>query len=236
MQNLLIAPHNDDETLFASFALQTLDPLVLIVYDSIKQYQDGDLACMAAVRRLETLAAVQTLRPDDSPWRQHQDCGVVFLGLDDRKTYNWEVVMSAIVNALRGAQSDSLLHQFMINSELWARAGKRLRIGCFDQVVFPLRHEGGNLQHNLVADVCAGIDWATEAGGRSGLSMYASYVNADGFPPGKIIAGVPAYERFPGRTGEMISRKLRALACYPSQLWRADCSPHFLRSQEEFYV
>ena len=69
---LLLAPHNDDESLFAAFTLLRERPLVLIVTDSFIQPERGDRGCSALERRQESIAACKIL---GSP--------VAFLGIRD---------------------------------------------------------------------------------------------------------------------------------------------------------
>lgn len=67
-----IFPHNDDESLFFSFSLLRLKPLVIIATDGYIQYERGDLGCSAEIRRQETIEAMKIA-----------GCPVVFLGIKD---------------------------------------------------------------------------------------------------------------------------------------------------------
>jgi len=58
---LLFAPHNDDETLWCSFTILRVKPLVVIVTDSHIQPERGDTGCSAEERRAETDAAMKIL-------------------------------------------------------------------------------------------------------------------------------------------------------------------------------
>ncbi len=74
MPMLLLAPHNDDESLFAAFTVLRYRPVVATVFKSVKQERDG---IEAKDRELETIAALCCLGqpftgeqwpiPDDSP-------------------------------------------------------------------------------------------------------------------------------------------------------------------------
>lgn len=55
--NLLISPHDDDNTLFASFLCIREKPLVVIVTDSYIQPQRGEIGCEADIRARETKEA-----------------------------------------------------------------------------------------------------------------------------------------------------------------------------------
>lgn len=95
MKSLLIAPHNDDETLFAAFHCLSAHPHVIIVLRS--QVQEWRYGITAATREAETLQAMEVLgcaweqwnHLDDDPdwalierklieWRDVFDCDRVF--------------------------------------------------------------------------------------------------------------------------------------------------------------
>ena len=59
MTALLLAPHNDDETLFASFLLQRYEPLVVVCLRS--QVQEDRYGITAAQREYETESALREL-------------------------------------------------------------------------------------------------------------------------------------------------------------------------------
>lgn len=73
-EKVLLAPHNDDEALFASFICLREKPLVVIITDSQKQFDRGEHWITADVRRQETLTAMKTL-----------GCRSHFLGIPDTK-------------------------------------------------------------------------------------------------------------------------------------------------------
>lgn len=60
MTALLLAPHNDDETLFASFLIQRERPLVVVCFKATKQTWQG---VTGATRERETQAALEQLHP-----------------------------------------------------------------------------------------------------------------------------------------------------------------------------
>lgn len=59
--NLLISPHNDDETLFAAYTLIREKPLVVVCTDSFIQPNRGDHGCTSAIRRAESIAAAKVI-------------------------------------------------------------------------------------------------------------------------------------------------------------------------------
>lgn len=69
---ILIASHNDDEALFASFICMREKPLVIIATESHIQSERGDVGCTAEIRRQETIDAMKIA-----------GCPVVFLGIKD---------------------------------------------------------------------------------------------------------------------------------------------------------
>ena len=69
---ILLSPHCDDESLFCSFTLMRLHPLVIICTESFIQYERGDISCNAETRRKETIEAMKLA-----------GCPVVFLGIRD---------------------------------------------------------------------------------------------------------------------------------------------------------
>lgn len=68
---ILLAPHNDDEALFAAFTLIREKPLVVVVTDSFIQ-ERRDSRVTSIRRRAESVAACAILR-----------CSVMFLGIRD---------------------------------------------------------------------------------------------------------------------------------------------------------
>ena len=70
--NLFLSPHNDDESLFGAFTLLREKPLVVVITDAYIQYNRGNLGCSDAIRKAETIKAMEILK-----------CPVVFLGIKD---------------------------------------------------------------------------------------------------------------------------------------------------------
>jgi len=69
---VFLAPHNDDESLYAAYTLMRIKPLVIVVTESHIQPQRGDIGCTAEIRRKETINAMKLA-----------GCPVVFLGIPD---------------------------------------------------------------------------------------------------------------------------------------------------------
>ena len=72
--NILLSPHNDDETLFASYTIIKEKPLVVVVFDGHLQARRGHDDITPTRRRLETHDALKCLGHTNS---------VNFLGLRD---------------------------------------------------------------------------------------------------------------------------------------------------------
>lgn len=89
------------------------------------------------------------------------------------------------------------------------------------EVWLPAVEEGGHEQHNLVGEI--GLE--VFAGAR--IHRYLTYTRTHG----KSIAGVEV-----SCNGEMVLMKLRALACYASQISidALGCVSHFLGDQREY--
>lgn len=90
------------------------------------------------------------------------------------------------------------------------------------EIWVPAEEQGGNEQHNLVARV------GPEMFPRAKTHRYLTYTAA-----GKSTFGVPVQ-----CTGAMVRKKLRALACYQTQIEIDELGtwPHFLRDQHEYLL
>ena len=183
MKKLLISPHCDDESLFASFTIMAEKPQVLVVYDSYVQPTRGYTYATAGVRRSETIAALKEMGLEKPP---------IFLGLRDDET-----------DPVKLAEA---LGPHVVSAEkLWAPAPEE---------------EGGNRHHELVGR------FVQNKLGRRNVEYYLTYSSK-----GKSTSSRAFYP-----TPDMVIRKHRALARYVSQIEVPDCRPHFLRSQEEYYL
>jgi LmbE family N-acetylglucosaminyl deacetylase len=87
------------------------------------------------------------------------------------------------------------------------------------RVYTPAWGDGGHEQHNRTADVCSNI-WP------DARMEYCTYT-VRGKSTGRT--------RIPPEP-DWIIRKLRALACYSSQIHIANCREHFMRGLEEYYA
>lgn len=85
-----------------------------------------------------------------------------------------------------------------------------------EAVYAPAIEDGGHDQHNLVGKLVA------EA--FSGTRHYMTYTRTRGKSTGVPVRPGPGF----------LQRKLRALACYDSQIGLANCREHFLRDQNEY--
>ena len=90
--------------------------------------------------------------------------------------------------------------------------------GC--QVYYPAFEPTGNRHHNAVAQ-------AVELEVHSNMQGYLTYSGTGKSDWGRKV--IPA-------TWRHVQKKLAALSCYETQLEVSDCLPHFLRSQEEYWV
>jgi LmbE family N-acetylglucosaminyl deacetylase len=98
-----------------------------------------------------------------------------------------------------------------------------IRLACPDvhlaDLWVPAYESGGHPQHNAVAQACAPI---------ASANSYATYANGI-----KTTTDRPV----PIVYGGWIAKKLRAIACYESQMSPAlGCQAHFLGAQYEYYL
>lgn len=172
MNAVLFAPHNDDETLFATWQLLRHDPHVVIVLKSAKQ---SDLGVTAETREAETDCALKQLGV--SSWEQwpYPDTGP-----------DWQAVELAM----------QMLDERM-EPEL---------------VLAPAVEDGGHEQHSRVGELARAV-----FGDR--VTAYLTYVRG----------------QLSSRVGEEVAfepdwpvRKLRALACYESQIGLPATRPWFM--------
>lgn len=98
----------------------------------------------------------------------------------------------------------------------------RMHISGLDHLYIPAIEDDGHEQHNRVGGLC---EFSTPH------TRYATYTRNGG----KTVTASPV----PILKGEWIASKLQALSVYKSQMNmdpRMGCAPHFLRSQEEYYL
>lgn len=82
--NILLAPHSDDEALFASIIIQRYKPLVMVVTDSFRQYESHGIT--AHERRAESRAAAKILGTD-----------VIFLGVEDNRLRDYRHAFRGVI-------------------------------------------------------------------------------------------------------------------------------------------
>jgi len=247
--NVFFSPHNDDETLFGSFIIQELQPIVAVVFRSVKQ---GLLfpEVTAEVRNEETRRALTELMgsiagrqrfvnlgiPDDDPQRGElavvQICGrlVEFLN-----SLECDYCLGGRANMLPYCPTCRLPY----DPSRPIPAVNRLESLIYPAELLP----GGNYQHNLVAEACSRLRWMN---GRFTTENWP--LSAENFPAGRIIeyltynaAGKATSDGYPGfhrrdPDPAAIMRKFWALYRYRTQRMIANTRPHFLRSQAEYYL
>lgn len=182
---IFLSPHNDDETLFGSFTLQTVKPHVVIVLRS--DYQNRFFGIEHERRELETKLAMEILGCHWEQWRFTDD------------TPDWD----AVRHALHGLQHPGL-----------------------SRVYAPAVETDGHPHHNALGQA------AVEVFGEPLIWPYLTYSVFDGKSTMESHGG---YSVNP-ENGQQIINKLRALACYRSQILtpEAGCWPHFIRDQAEY--
>lgn len=136
LTKILLAPHQDDEALFASYTLLREKPLVVVVTDSYIQYERGD-QITAEQRRNETRQAMKIL-----------GCQVIFLGIKDTelspellenvlKHFKVDVVYAPaiqggnaqhdMIGQVADTMFDGVIHYTTYTrTELWTRGGTEI--------------------------------------------------------------------------------------------------------------
>lgn len=100
----------------------------------------------------------------------------------------------------------------------WERVRDLLRELAPERIYAPLPEARGNDHHNRVGNIALSV--APDI-----TTLYTTYT-----PAGRTEGHLVDFEH------EWIEAKLRALACYRSQLSHPSHAPHFLRAQYEFYA
>ena len=140
--------------------------------------------------------STRRLEADQALW-QLSDTKHKFLGFCDSTTYPKE--------HLEQAFASRIMNQTETVTDIWA----------------PAFEEGGHEQHNLVALACSAFEgtcnvhWYltyTRAGGKSRDLHYRCHL------PGCVAIHLGPAVEVPPPSGEAIARKLRALACFKSQM------------------
>ena len=194
---LLIDVHGDDGALFAAWTIQRERPYVLVVFDSYIQSARGADGCGAAARRLEHLNAMEELGSERYgeifAWTGRQQ----FLGYRDDTIQSSKYIAADIATRVVEMREEV--------TDIWV----------------PAFEEGGHEQHNLVAFACNAFEGTcnvhryltyTRAGGKSRDLHYRCHL------PGCVAIHLGPAVEVPPPSGEAIARKLRALACFKSQM------------------
>lgn len=115
---ILLAPHNDDEALFASFICLREKPLIVVVTDSWIQYNRGD-KITAEERREESRAAATVL-----------GCSIYFMGIRDD-----EITADILGPELRKLNADLVYAPAIQGGNKHHDLIGRLAFECFKNVV-----------------------------------------------------------------------------------------------------
>lgn len=185
MKTVLLAPHHDDETLFASFLALEHQPDLIVCTRAEVQAARG-LPITQEDRLAETMAAWRFLSPQDRPVTQWPYSDI------EAKT-DW----AALDEAIRALPAQ------------------------YDQVIAPaFEIRGGHAHHDAVGRA------ALEAFGRERTIFYMTYARGSG----RSTWGTPVEIKHP----DWIIAKLRALACYPTQIREPSTRPWFVEPLTEY--
>lgn len=185
MKTVLLAPHHDDETLFASYLAQEHQP-DLVICTRAEVQADRGLPIRHEHREAETRAAWSILSDGTSGIRQWQFS-------DNEARTDWLALGTAV-------------HRLAAE---------------YDRVIAPaVEPEGGHAHHNYV-----GIA-AQEAFGLERVTSYLTYTRHGG----RSTWGPEVEIKHP----DWIIAKLRALACYPTQIREPSTRPWFLGPLAEY--
>lgn len=148
---LFVAPHNDDAVLFGAFTLQRERPHVFTVFDSFLQVSRGHVACRAAVRQKEDIAATTILGccidfghiPDDEPAQTVRD-------LLSKRLANWRHAAEVWLPAVQedgheqhnlvgevGLQvfAGSKIHRYLTYTRILGKSTAGIRVDCTGSMV-----------------------------------------------------------------------------------------------------
>lgn len=190
---VLLAPHHDDETLFAAFQILRVKPLVIICTRALVQEQrgytfqrDGETLPITPLQReLETAAAMDVLGVEWEQWDIPDNQGGT---------------MHPLRNKIEALAAD------------------------YYHCIAPAFEPGGHDDHNLVA---AYANVAFESDEDNRLTRYLTYTRSHGRSTGgqrvEFEPGWPAL-------------KMRALACYESQIQHPSTRDHFMGDLWEYTV
>lgn len=146
--------------------------------------------------------------------------GITGCGWAERRAETWNALGElGLDDALHLGMGDDLEYRpDQIRSRLGEVLGGLHRV---ESAWAPAPEANGHVQHNLVGIACQGLP---------DLTRYLTYTAA-----GKSTSDKPVTMG----GSRWIAAKLRALACYRSQMSldpRLGCWPHFLRDQTEYYL
>jgi len=197
---VLLAPHNDDETLFASYLILRYRPKVIVCLRSERMlqpgYPGGPLACAPVYREGET-------------WKALLELG--HMGRLPLNEHNQFFEQWKFSDELR--EPDASL-------DLGTAIGET--VVAYDLIIYPAWEDGGNEQHNIVADA---VEAALRIAARRSVA-YLTYTADGRSREGREMPFEPDWP----------ARKLRALACYGSQIAHPATRDHFLDGGLREYV
>jgi LmbE family N-acetylglucosaminyl deacetylase len=184
MSAVLLAPHNDDEVLFATFLALRYQPHVIVCFKSERMGEPGypgNMPVSAEEREAETAAAMDLLGLDWTQWP-----------IGDRRP-----------------DGQALHQQFA-----------KLYESKPELVIAPAFEEDGHSQHNMIATLAESYFRDSVP-----IAAYLSYTSGDK----RSTVGIEVqYEP------EWVELKLRALACYRSQILHPATGHHFLGGLREY--
>jgi LmbE family N-acetylglucosaminyl deacetylase len=194
---VLLAPHNDDETLFASYLILRYRPKVIVCLRSERMHQrmypGGPLEVDYVGRERETGKALYELR------------GSGLLG--ESGFVQWDFPDDNVDEA---ALRLSIQHE----------------VDESEHVIAPAWEKGGNEQHNLIAEIVTSCQPRSASVPPQQRTRYLTYTWAGRSRSENEVEFEPDW---PGR-------KLRALACYGSQIAHPATAAHFLDGGLREYV
>lgn len=205
MSSVLLAPHHDDETLFAAFTIMRERPKVIVVLESHLQEQRGN-----------TYTTGWGWQP-----RGHEETRQQPITNDVRQLETEDAMANLGVITLYDT-SRLEFWPFRDDAPDWGAIAERIvrETAEADHVYAPATTFEGHEHHNALGEIVA------EVIGYSKRTFYTTYVRGT---PDVREQGDTEVKPEPW----MVAAKLRALACYRSQieLW----PHHFLADQREFY-
>lgn len=226
IMKLFISPHSDDETLFGAFTIQRERPLVVVVFDSFTQVNRGADYCDALTRRKENANALISLG-QFSHYQCNRDGIPDKRMIDSAQQADWR-------DEWVGRKDVSL--KFCGLRDDMQYSDHAIAVAIFDvcpdgitHIYAPAQETSGHGQHSQTAraaQLLAGQVVPESTLAPIPITYYTTYTRTGG----KTRTANPV----PIEQPEWIERKLRALACYKSQIRLENCREHFTRDLLEY--